>query len=488
MLRVDERTRPWWTLAGACFGLFLLMLDSTVVALALSSIKRDIGATATGLQWVMNAYLLVIAVFVVTAGRLGDMFGRKAVFLAGTAAFAAGSALSGAAGDEVVLIAGRAIQGLGAAAMLPLSLAIVCDAFPRAEQPRALGIWAGVSAVALALGPLLGGVLVALDWRVIFWINLPVAAIGFLIMARVARESTDPGAGHEIDYPGLAALTVGMVAAVLAIVQSQTWGWGSPATLGLLAAGLGALVAFSVIERRVEHPIVDFSLFRNGPYFGASAAAFALVGAYWTVMFYQPQYLQDVLGHSAITAGLLILPVTVPMIFFSPLSGRLIARFGARGLMTAGMLCAVAGLLVLTRIADDTPYGLLLVGYLLFGIALGLVYAPMSTAAMAAMPAEKAGIASGVLAMDRVLAGAVALALSGAVFASLQSDKLDGRTSDGGEAFSYAVAGSTWVLVGLTLLGAILTYAYVRDPGPPEQAHVREKPELHQHHRKFHLP
>ncbi len=486
MLRVDDQTRPWWTLAGACFGLFLLMLDSTVVALALSSIKHDIGASSTGLQWVMNAYLLVISVFVVTAGRLGDMFGRKAVFLAGTVAFAAGSVLSGAATGEAMLVAGRVVQGLGAAAMLPLSLAIVCDAFPRSEQPRALGIWAGVSAVALAVGPLLGGVLVSLDWRVIFWINLPVAAIGFLIMARVARESTDPGAGDTIDYPGLAALTLGLVAAVLAIVESQRWGWDSPATLGLFGAGLLCLAAFWVIEHRVANPIVDFSLFRNGPYFGASAAAFALVGAYWTVMFYQPQYLQDVQGRSAIAAGLLILPITLPMVFFSPLSGRLIARFGARGLMSAGMLCGLGGALVLTRIKVESPYALLLAGYLLFGIALGLVYAPMSTAAMAAMPAEKAGIASGVLAMDRVLAGAIGLAVSGAVFASLEASRLDdgaGRVS----AFSDALAGSTWVLVGLLALGAILTWAYVREPDAPE-AHVAGKPELHQHHRKFHLP
>ncbi len=486
MLRLDEKTRPWWTLAGACFGLFLLMLDSTVVALALSSIKHDIGASSAGLQWVMNAYLLVISVLVVTAGRLGDMFGRKAVFLAGTAAFAAGSALSGAAQGEVMLVAGRVVQGVGAAAMLPLSLAIVCAAFPRSEQPKALGIWAGVSALALAIGPLLGGFLVTLDWRVIFWINLPVAAIGFLIMLKVARESTDPGAGDRIDFPGLAALTLGLVSAVLAIVESQNWGWDSPATLGLLGAGLLLLGGFWAIEHRVANPIVDFSLFRNGPYFGASAAAFALVGAYWTVMFYQPQYLQDVQGRSAIAAGLLILPITAPMVFFSPLSGRLIARFGARELMSVGMLCGLGGVLVLTQVEVDSPYALLLAGYLLFGIALGLVYAPMSTAAMAAMPGEKAGIASGVLAMDRVLAGAIGLAISGAVFASVEASRLDqgkGKVT----AFSDALAGSTWVLVGLLALGAILTWAYVREPDAPE-AHVAEKPELHQHHRKFHLP
>ncbi len=277
-----------------------------------------------------------------------------------------------------------------------------------------------------------------------------------------------------------------MVAAVLAIVESQNWGWDSAATLGLLGAGLLCLAAFWVIEHRVANPIVDFSLFRNGPYFGASAAAFALVGAYWTVMFYQPQYLQDVQGRSAIAAGLLILPITVPMVFFSPLSGRLIARFGARALMSVGMLCGLGGVLVLTQVEVDSPYALLLAGYLLFGIALGLVYAPMSTAAMAAMPAEKAGIASGVLAMDRVLAGAIGLAISGAVFASVETTRLDqgkGRVT----AFSDALAGSTWVLVGLLALGAILTWAYVRDPDAPE-AHVAEKPELHQHHRKFHLP
>ena len=321
----------------------------------------------------------------------------------------------------------------------------------------------------------------------IFWINLPVAAIGFLIMARVARESTDPGGGHAIDYPGLAALSVGMVAAVLAIVESQNWGWGSATTLGLLGAGLLCLGAFWAIEHRVANPIVDFSLFRNGPYFGASAAAFALVGAYWTVMFYQPQYLQDVQGRSTVAAGLLILPITVPMVFFSPFSGRLIARFGARGLMSVGMLCGLAGVLVLTRVEVDSPYALLLAGYLLFGIALGLVYAPMSTAAMAAMPAEKAGIASGVLAMDRVLAGAVGLAVSGAVFASIEASNLDDG-SGRAVAFSDALAGSTWVLVGMLAVGAALTWAYVRDPGTAGREHVAERPEHHQHHRKFHLP
>jgi EmrB/QacA subfamily drug resistance transporter len=482
VLRINSETRPWWTLAGACSGLFLLMLDSTVVALALPAIRGDVGASSEGLQWVMNGYLLTIAVLVVSAGRLGDMFGRKRVFIAGMGVFAVGSVVSGAAGDQVGLIVGRVLQGAGAAPMLSLSLALVCNAFPAGKQARALGIWAAVSAVALAIGPLAGGVLIEIDWRVIFWMNLPVAAVGVTITAIAAPESTDPGAGTRIDWPGLAALSTGVTAVVLALVQSRAW--PAATTVGLALAGIATLLAFWRIERRAKDPIVDFELFRNGPYFGASAAAFALVGAYWAVMFFQPQYLQDVRGHSPIVAGLLILPITVPMVFVSPFSGRLIGRFGARRLMTAGMAFGVAGLLLLTRVGADSPFALVLAGYLLFGIALGLVYAPMSTAAMAAMPGEKVGIASGVLAMDRVLSGAVSLAATGAIFHALQGD---------GHSFAAAVAGSTWFPAGLCALGAGLTWAFVRDVEPPGRnpAVAGEPPagelQHHRHHRRFHL-
>lgn len=474
--------RKWWTLAGACSGLFLLMLDSTVVALALPEIRGDVGASSEGLQWVMNGYLLTIAVLVVTAGRLGDMFGRKRVFIVGMVVFAAGSIVSGAAADQVGLIVGRVLQGAGAAPMLSLSLALVCNAFPSAEQPRALGIWAAVSAVALGIGPLAGGILIEIDWRVIFWMNLPVAAIGVAITALAAPESTDPSAGSRIDWGGLAALSVGVTALVLALVQSNAW--EAELTLGLAVVGAVGLLAFWRLERRVANPIVDFALFRNGPYFGASAAAFALVGGYWAVMFFQPQYLQDVRGNSPIAAGLLILPITVPMIFISPFSGRLIGRFGARRLMTAGMACGVVGLLLLTQVGAASPLGMILCAYLVFGIALGLVYAPMSTAAMAAMPGEKVGIAAGVLAMDRVLAGAVSLAATGAVFHAIQGD---------GSSFAAAIAGSTWVPVGLCAAGVALTWAFVRDTDPPgpDPAVAGDPPpaelQHHRHHRRFHL-
>ncbi|HUC01226.1 MAG TPA: MFS transporter [Solirubrobacterales bacterium] len=476
--------RKWWTLAGACAGLFLLMLDSTVVALALPVIHHELDASSEALQWMMNGYLLTIAILVISAGRLGDMFGRKRAFLIGIVFFAAGSVVSATAASPEMLIAGRVVQGIGAAPMLTLSLALICNVFPgRAEQASALGIWAGVSAVALAIGPLAGGALIELDWRVIFWVNLPIAVLGFAIMALAAPESTDPGSGTRIDWSGLALLSAGLFAVVLALVEADAWGGGTALAVGLFG-GL-ALLVFTFVERRVRDPLVDLALFRNGPYFGATAAAFALVGSYWAVMFFQPQYLQDARGHSAVESGLLILPITVPMIFISPFSGRLIGRFGARRLMTTGMVLGAVGMLVLTQIDGSTPYGTLLVGYLLFGIALGFVYAPMSTAAMAAMPAEKVGIAAGVLAMNRLVAGAVALAASGAVFHALLGD---------GDSFADAVAGSTWVVVMLCAIGAVLTWAFVRDPAPPKGPDpavagdpAPEQMRHHQHHRRFHL-
>jgi len=247
-MRISEKSRPWWTLIGACSGLFILMLDSTVVALALPSIRHDIGASAEGLQWAMNGYLLAITILVVTAGRLGDMFGRKRLFLAGMVVFALGSALSASAGDQQTLIAGRVLQGVGAAPMLPLSLAIVCNAFPAGRQARALGIWAAISALALAIGPLVGGVLVEIDWRAIFWVNLPIATAGIAIMALAARESTDPGSGRRVDVPGLLALSLGLTAVILALIQSRAW--SAAATAALALGGLGSLWAFWRIEHR----------------------------------------------------------------------------------------------------------------------------------------------------------------------------------------------------------------------------------------------
>ena len=459
------------------------MLDSTIVTLALPAIRTDLHASASGVQWVMNAYLLVIAALVVTAGRLGDMFGRRLLFILGLAIFAGGSVLAGAAWSQEAIIGGRVIQGSGAAMLLPLSLAIVCDAFPSEQQPRALGIWASISAIALGVGPLIGGVLVDLDWRLIFWINVPILALGIGVMLAAVRETRDRTATHQLDYTGLLLLALSLTAFVLPLAEAANWALDSVQSVALFAAAALLMIVFWVVEHRVRQPIVAFELFRNGPYFGATAAAFGLVGAFWSLMFLEPQYLETTLGHSATVAGILILPITVPMIVISPLAARLITLLGARLLMTLGMLCGLAGLVILTRITKTSGYELVLPGYLLFGVALGFVYAPMSSAAMAAMPREKSGIASGVLAMNRVLAGAVALAVTGAVFQDLLPS----------HGFAISLARSNWVLVGLVAACTVLTALYVRSaatkpddarlPAVSDAATIRH----HQHHRRFHL-
>jgi EmrB/QacA subfamily drug resistance transporter len=478
---VADAARRWWILAGAATGLFILMLDSTMLALALPSIRRELGASTSGLQWVQNVYLLTMAAFVITLGRLGDMLGRKLVFQLGLLAFVAGAVVSATAGSATQLIGGRIVQGVGAAALLSLSLAIATLAFPPEERPRAVGIWAAVSAVALAIGPLVGGVAVEIvSWRVIFWLVVPLAALALAIMAVAAPESRDETAEKRIDVPGVVTLTLGLTAVVLGLVQGKQWGWASASTLGVLAAGLALLACFWVVEHRVRQPIMDFNLFRSGPYFGATAAAFALVGSFWALLFYLPQYVELVLGYSTIASGVLVLPVTAPMVLISPFAGTLNARVGPRAVMTAGMACATVGILVLTRVDGDTGYALIFPGLLLFGVALGLVYATLSAAAMAALPPEKAGIASGVLAMNRTLAGALLLAAGGAVFQHLELEhRRDGASFDA--AFADGLAGCAWLLAAVLVLGTLLTWLYVRSarparaPAPPHAA------------RRFHL-
>jgi EmrB/QacA subfamily drug resistance transporter len=474
---ITETNRRWWILTGASTGLFILMLDSTVVALALSSIRRDLGTSTAGLQWVQNVYLLAMAAFVVTLGRVGDIFGRKRIFQAGMLAFGVGSVISATAGEPLQLIVGRAVQGVGAASLIALSLAISTVAFPAEERPRALGIWAAVSSLALAIGPLVGGAVVEFaSWRWIFWMNVPLVIAAFLVMAAATPETRDETADRRLDVAGLLTVTLGLTALVLALVQGKQWGWDSAGTLGVLAAGVVLLVAFWLVEHRVSQPIVDFELFRNGPYFGASAAAFALVGSFWVVMFFQPQYLELVLGYSTLESGLLMLPVTAPMVAISPFAGRLTNRFGARALMTLGMACGAAATLVVTFVNGGSTYRLLLPGLLLFGVALGIVYAPMSAAAMAALPGDKAGIASGVLAMTRTFAGALLLAVGGALFQHIEVEqRADGESFD--SAFSDALAASAWVLVAVLIAGTVLTALF-----------VRSAPSVHEpHHRRFHL-
>ncbi|MBK5116154.1 MAG: MFS transporter [Thermoleophilia bacterium] len=522
-MAADATDRRWWVLAGACGGLAVLMLDSTVVNLALPELHRELGASTSELQWIPNAYLLTIAALVVTAGRLGDIIGRRRAFLSGLALFAAGSVIGGAGQSPEMVIAARVVQGLGAALVLPLSLTMVTDAFPGSDRGRAMGIWASVSALALAVGPVTGGVLAGIDWRLIFWINLPIVIPAYLVTRWAAVDVRDETSPARIDVPGVILLTAGLAALTLGLAQAEDWGWASAATLAVSGFGLALLAAFVLVERRVKNPIIDFTLFRNKPYFGASAAAFALVGSYWVVMFFEPQYLQNILDYSPAEAGLLILPVTLPMVLVSPVADRIVSAFGPRTVMGCGMILGTLGLFVMGRIDADTGYPILFAGYLLFGIAMGLVYAPMQTAAMAAMPQSKAGIAAGVLAMNRILSGALSLAVTSSLFHTFLRERIqtlveqpglgehdaaeleglaagtasaqaklaeqpaalsDAISSAVDEAFSFALSNILWFPIGLTAVGTILTWIYVANP---PRSGSTAPPDQHRHRGRFHL-
>ncbi len=533
---ITQANRKWWALAGSSLGLFLLMLDSTIVTLALPTIQKELDASDQQLQWVLNGYLLALSVLVVTAGRLGDMFGRRTVFIIGMFVFGIGSIVAATAPSADVLIVGRIIQGFGGASILVLSVAITSNAFPASERAKALGIWAGVSAIALALGPLVGGTLIeTIGWRAIFWINMLPLAAGITITLAAASDTRDPGAGDRIDWPGLALFSVGLTALILPLVQSSIWGWTSAVTIGLLCLAVASLIAFWFVEHRVDNPIVDFTLFRSRPYLGAAAAAFGMLACYWTTMFFQPQYLQNVLDYSPVEAGLLILPLTAPMVVISPIAGRLIAFVGGRVLMTTGMALVLVSMLLFTQIDSGTGYSDLLWPYLIFGVALGLVYAPMQTAAMTALPQAKAGIAAGVLAMDRMCAGALGLAGFGALFKQVEQKELTSRVSEqaptlnseGGEldgllagsaqakaqlsslpadlamqieqtvedVYSYALARASWILVGFAATGLVATWAFTRSSEQPDAKPEQLDPDPagagvphhHWHRLRFHL-
>src|ERR671928_1647551 len=254
--RLHDGNRRWWTLGAMCFALFMVMLDNTVVNVALPSIQRDLGASISGLEWTVNAYTLSFAVLLVTGGRLGDLFGRRRMFLFGVVTFAASSGFIGFSQSEAWLVGGRAVQGLGAAFMMPGTLSIISNAFPPEERGKAIGTWAGVSAMALAIGPVVGGFLVEnVSWQSIFFLNVPVAIVAVFVTVAATRESRDESSTHQVDVPGVLTISVGLGTLVLALVEGNSWGWGSPSILALFAASAVGLVAFAFAEVRAAEPM-----------------------------------------------------------------------------------------------------------------------------------------------------------------------------------------------------------------------------------------
>jgi EmrB/QacA subfamily drug resistance transporter len=424
-IRLTEDNRRWWTLAAMCFALFMVMLDNTVVNVALPSIQKDLGATVSGLEWTVNAYTLAFAVLLVTGGRLGDLFGRRRMFLFGVITFAASSAFIGFSQSEAWLVAGRAVQGIGAAFMMPGTLSIISNAFPPEERGRAIGTWAGVSALALAIGPVVGGFLVeSVSWQSIFFLNVPVAVGAVAVTLFATHESRDETAPPTVDIPGVATITVGLSALVLALVEANSWGWGSARIVGLFVTAAIALIGFFVVEARSRYPMVDFSFFGSRSFLGANIVAFIVSFAMLAMFFFIALYMQNIKGYSPLEAGVRFLPSTLVIMVAGPIAGRLTDRVGPRPLITTGLLLVAGSLFWQGHLAVDTSYGFIAGAFVLMGFGMGLVMSPMSTAAMNSVEPTKAGVASGILSMSRMVGGSFGVAAMGALISALGSHKL----------------------------------------------------------------
>ncbi len=493
---MHDGNRRWWTLGAMCFALFMIMLDNTVVNVALPSIQRDLGVSTANLEWTVNAYTLTFAVLLVTGGRLGDIFGRRRWFLIGVAVFGASSLFIAFSQTASWLVIGRAAQGVGAAFMMPATLSIITNAFPPNERGKAIGTWAGVSALALAIGPVVGGFLVEhVSWQSIFLINVPIAVVAVVVTLWATHESRDETAERSVDVAGVAALTIGLGSLVLGLVEGNAWGWTSPGIVALFVAAIGGLAGFVVIERRVRAPMLDFDYFRSRSFLGANIVAFIVSFAMLAMFFFIALYMQNVRGYSPLEAGVRFLPSTVVIIFMGPIAGRLADKVGPRPLMSLGLAVVSVSLFLQSFLAADTNYAYLAVGFALMGMGMGLVMSPMSTAAMNSVDQTKAGAASGVLSMSRMVGGTFGVAVMGALISTLgrsrlqdllpaaggeQIDKLVDALASGGAgipggagaavqtAFLDAVNTSLKIASVLALIGAVVAWLLIE--GKPASA------------------
>ncbi|MEA2324035.1 MAG: hypothetical protein QOD81_3885 [Solirubrobacteraceae bacterium] len=502
---ITDDNRRWWTLGAMCFALFMVMLDNTVVNVALPSIQQDLGSSISGLEWTVNAYTLSFAVLLVTGGRLGDIFGRRKVFLFGVVVFGLSSAFIGFSQSDAWLVAGRAAQGIGAAFMMPATLSIISNAFPPQERGKAIGTWAGVSAMALAIGPVVGGFLVEhVSWQSIFFLNVPVAIVAVFVTVVAAQESRDETSSHQVDVPGVLTISVGLGALVLALVEGNAWGWGSPSIVALLAASAIALVGFVVAEVRSPEPMVDFAFFRSRSFLGANLVAFIVSFGMLAMFFFLALYMQNIKGYTALEAGVRFLPSTAMIIIAGPIAGRLTDRIGPKPLMTAGLLIVSASMFWQGHLQTDTTYGFLVGAFVLMGIGMGLVMSPMSTAAMNAVEHTKAGVASGILSMSRMVGGTFGVAAMGALVTGLGSHRIGallpgvsdaqrtklaeslgagGARVDGEagqavrEAFVYALNNGLRLAAAVAAVGALVTWLLIADRPAPAPVSAEAGPE-----------
>ncbi len=411
--------RKWWTLAAVAVGLFMIMLDNTVVNVALPSIQKDLGMGPSELEWVFNAYALTFGVLLLSGGKLADLFGRRAIFIAGLVIFTGASLWCGLAGGAASLIAARTVQGVGAALMNPATLSIITATFPPRQRGMAIGIWAGVSALALAIGPLVGGVLTQdISWSWIFFINIPVGVAGVLAARIFIDETKDTSREQRLDLPGLVSSAVGLFALTYGLIETNDHAWGSARVLTLFAIAVVALATFVLLELHQRIPMLDLSLFRDPGFSGANTVMFLVGLAMFGIFFYNSLFLQRVLDYGAIKTGATFLPMTVLIILVAPAAGKLSDRIGPRWLMGAGMTLLTGSLLLFGTLDAQSSWWDIVPGLLVGGVGMAVTMAPTTAAAMASVPVDKAGVGSAVINSMRQVGGSLGIAIMGALVAT----------------------------------------------------------------------
>lgn len=473
--------RKWWPLVAICAGTLMLLIDITIVNVALPDMARALHTTFSDLQWVIDLYALVLGALVLTVGSLADRFGRRRVYVLGLGLFAAASLTCGLAPDVGVLIAARGVQGIGAAAMFASTMALISNSYSGRDRGVAFGAWGAVNGAASAAGPIVGGLLTThVGWRWIFLVNLPVSVCAVALSLAVIRESRDPRP-RRVDLPGMASFTVAAAALTYALIRG---GWASPLTIALLVAAAAALVVFAGVERVRRDPMLDLALLRNRPFTAILAAGALLSAAAWAALTYESLWLQSVLGLSAISAGLVVLPCSGAAFVASAMVGRVMHRAQPRLLIGGGLVIIAAGALAQTAISAGSGWAVVIPGLVLTGAGAGLAMAPLSATAMAAVPGERAGMAAGALSTFRQLGYAFGIAILGEVFRAglthvagpalagplgggqagevmARSDALDHLVR---QAFATGLDATFTVAGGFGLLAAILVFVLARRP------------------------
>jgi len=427
--RVNDGNAKWWVLGASCFALFMAILDNLVVNVALPTISEDFSPTTTQLQWIVSAYTLVFAALQITAGGLGDRFGRKRFFLFGVALFTTTSALAALVQNTEWLIVARAVQGLGAAFIMPLSLSLISAVFPPEERGKALGIWTAVSFSGLAFGPIVGGTIVEyFAWQWIFLINVPIGIIAFLITSAVVRESRDESGDVATDIPGTVLVTAAIAALTYGLIEAGERGWSDSLVLAAFAAAAILFPAFVYVEQRTARPMVPLRFFKSSTFTGANLDSFAISFFISGIAFSMTLYWQNVHGYSAIKTGLTMLPMVITMMAFSPISGALVNRIGTRNLITVGMLITGVSAFMYLRTSVDGTFLQVVPAMVVMGFGMSLIFAPMTTAVLNSVESDKGGIASAVNGAVREMGFAFGVALLGTIMNQTYKSRFDGSS------------------------------------------------------------